>query len=303
MDYSTHRCAVYLDKGGVGKSTSAAHLGVAAAEADHEVLLVGLSGKQRDLAIQFGIADEIADWPNVSTMLSPDWEPMVAENGAEPYERVIYDTGEGPDLIPSHPGLDGRNAELKQLYDDTEKYELLDRALSTEYIEERYDLIVFDLPGAPSVTTYNGLWAAENVLVPVLPGPFEARQAVELAGDIKTLRTSWNRDLRVAMLMPTMTDDRTRLTDQYAEKYGEAFGARVAPSSVPFSQDVRNAQDAGRTVFALDRPSNTAEKVIEAYRENVAALMERLSDPGWPDEDLVVPSEKDGGDSEQLSEA
>lgn len=50
----TLRAAAFLDKGGTGKTTTVAHLGVGLSELDHCVLLVDLAGKQDDLAKHFG---------------------------------------------------------------------------------------------------------------------------------------------------------------------------------------------------------------------------------------------------------
>ena len=49
-----------------------------------------------------------------------------------------------------------------------------------EYIDDRYDIVMLDLPGSASNVAYNDLWAARNVLASVRPGPFEAEQAAQL---------------------------------------------------------------------------------------------------------------------------
>ena len=51
----TIRAAVFLDKGGTGKTTTTAHLGRALTELGHEGILIDLAGKQSDLAKQFGL--------------------------------------------------------------------------------------------------------------------------------------------------------------------------------------------------------------------------------------------------------
>ena len=76
----TLRAAAFLDKGGTGKTTTVAHLGVALEELGNEVLLIDLAGKQGDLAKHFGVwgdyqarieADEA--WPNISTVFDDAW--------------------------------------------------------------------------------------------------------------------------------------------------------------------------------------------------------------------------------------
>lgn len=56
------RAATYVERGCVGKTTSAAHIAISARQ-DHDldVLLLDLAGTQNDLATQFGLADSIVD--------------------------------------------------------------------------------------------------------------------------------------------------------------------------------------------------------------------------------------------------
>jgi chromosome partitioning protein len=71
----TMRAAFYVEKGGVGKTTSAAHIAVAAASThDLNVILLDLAGTQNDLATQFGLTDEVAD-PDapLSAVFGDDW--------------------------------------------------------------------------------------------------------------------------------------------------------------------------------------------------------------------------------------
>ena len=92
----------YIDKGGVGKTTSIGHFGVALAEEGYDVLLIDLAGKQGDLAKLFGIVDELdpEDWPNISTVFQPEWERVVEQLGDDAIDQLIHETAEGVDLIP-----------------------------------------------------------------------------------------------------------------------------------------------------------------------------------------------------------
>jgi len=68
----------------------------------------------------------------------------------------VIDTGEGPALIPAHPGLDTLDAELGNIDDARERYSRLEQFLD-EYVDPLdYDVVLIDLPGMTNNVTYNG---------------------------------------------------------------------------------------------------------------------------------------------------
>jgi chromosome partitioning protein len=279
----TLRAATFLDKGGTGKTTTVAHLGVALSELGYDVLLIDLAGKQADLAKNFGVWDEYQelieeedDWPNISTVFRDQWGRIASKLGGEAVESMIFETGEGPDLIPAHPGLDGLDAELNEIEETERRYSRLDDFL-TEYIEPlEYDFVFLDLPGSTNNVSYNGLWAARNVVVPVEAGPFEARQAGRLRDDLRRISSSFDVDLALVMLVLNKTDSRTRLSEEFTEEYEDEYPDAVAPAQVPRSQAIRNAANEGKTLFAAGVSSGTSERAREAFMNNAEELIERL---------------------------
>jgi ATPases involved in chromosome partitioning len=76
----TAKAAIYLDKGGTGKTTCAAHLGVALERLNYDVLLIDLAGKQGDLADALGVLETVKndiaaeeDFPNIATTMGNRW--------------------------------------------------------------------------------------------------------------------------------------------------------------------------------------------------------------------------------------
>lgn len=284
MEARTNRAATFLDKGGTGKTTSAAHLGVALAEAGEDVLLIDLAGKQGDLAKHFGVWSEVQedienddDWPNISTVFAEEWDQIASKLGDAAVDSLIVETDEGVDLIPAHPGLDSLDADLGNIDDARERYSRLERFLD-EYIDGRYDTVLIDLPGLTNNVTYNGLWATRNVVAPVEMGPFESEQATALQRDLAKIDDQFGVDVDLAMILPNKVDTRTKLANEYLEGFGEEYEGAIAPEHVPASQDIRNAADEGRTVFALEEPSTTAERAREAFLDGASALRRRLGE-------------------------
>jgi chromosome partitioning protein len=281
----TARIASFLDKGGTGKTTSIAHLGVALAQQGHDILLIDLAGKQGDLAKAFGVWSDVQSaikedeaWPNISTVFDDAWPTIADKLGSDAVHDLVYETDENVDLIPAHPGLDTLDAELGNIDDAGERYARLEAFLD-EYVENlRYDVVLIDLPGMSNNVTYNGLWAARHVLAPVEMGPFEAEQAGALRQDLQKIRSNFDIDVELVMVFPNKVDDRTNLATEYLEAFREEYPEAIAPEYVPYSQDIRNATQQGMTAFELENPSTTAQRAREAYLADAKALIDRVED-------------------------
>jgi chromosome partitioning protein len=280
------RVATFIDKGGTGKTTVAAHLGVALAEADEDVLLVDLAGKQGDLSKHFGLWDEVErsiadddDWPNISTVFQDEWDIIVEKLGDDAVEDLILETDEDVDVIPAHPGLDSLDAELGNIDSPSDRYSRLDDFL-TEYVDPLgYDVVLVDLPGITNNVTYNGLWAARNVVVPVEAGVFEASQLEALEQDLGKMDDNFGVDVDLSMVVPNKIDRRTKLSKEYLREFREAY-PDVLGRPIPVSQEIRNAANEGHTVFDIEEPSKTGERARGRFAENAEELRRRIRDEG-----------------------
>lgn len=84
---------------------------------------------------------------------------------------MVYETEEGPDLIPADDGLSGADNNLASVPVE-DRYLHLDQFI-TNQLAPRYDLVLLDLPGKEDNITLNGIVAAEHVVAPLCPGAFE----------------------------------------------------------------------------------------------------------------------------------
>lgn len=280
------RGATFVKKGGVGKTTTAGHVGVAAAT-DHnlDVILLDLTD-QNDLFVQFGIYDHLEDDDGdttidvpVSAVFRDDWD-LIANSDDNILDRMTYHTSEGVDLIPSDPGLGGADNTLANAPVE-DRYTRLNTFVKNTLAPE-YDFVLFDLPGAENNIALNGLFAAEHVIAPLKPGKFESEQLDRLDRDLEAIRDAHPVDPQLTMVVPTMIDGRTNLSERFlADLRDEANGypKAVAPAPVDKSQGISNTQDEGRTLFAVadDELSSTAQRAREAYRTNTTELLTRLT--------------------------
>jgi chromosome partitioning protein len=280
----TLRASAFIDKGGTGKTTTVAHLGVALQADGYDVLLLDLAGKQGDLAKHFGVwkryqsrIDDDEAWPNISTVFDDSWPTIADKLGERAVEDLIVPTDEGVDLVPAHPGLDTLDGDLGNIDDPRDRYARLERFLD-DYVDPLgYDVVLVDLPGLTNNVTYNGLWAARNVIAPVEMGPFEAEQADALRRDLDKIGENFGVDVRLGLVLPNKVDTRTKLAEEYLEAFRAEYPEAIAPEYVPYSQDIRNATEQGRTVFGLAEPSRTATQARAAYVDAAATLVDRLA--------------------------
>ncbi len=287
------RVATFIDKGGTGKTTTAAHLGVALSRQGNDVLMVDLAGKQGDLSKHFGVWETVErwiaeddDWPNISTVFQDEWDIIVDKLGDSAIQDLIVETGEGPDLIPAHPGLDSLDAELGNIDNPDERYSRFDGFLD-EYVEPLgYDVVLVDLPGITNNVTYNGLWATRSVIAPAEMGVFEASQLQALEKDLHRMDDNFDVEVELCMVVPNKVDRRTKLADEYLEKYESAYPERVG-EPIPVSQDIRNAADDGHTIFAFEEPSSTADRAIHSYEVNAEELVTELQPPSTTNVEAV----------------
>lgn len=272
----TLTAALYVEKGGVGKTTSAAHLAVTAA-CDHnqDVLIVDLAGTQNDLATQFGVTEEIEDLDApISAVFGSDWG-FIRDNIPNVVDRMVFDTGEGPDLIPADPGLGGADNKLADEPVE-DRFTKLQSFLKKD-LADQYDAVLFDLPGKEDNIALNGLFAAENIAAPLKPGAFERDQLHKLEAILTEINENHGTDLGLELVFATMVDQRKNLDTEFVEELASEY-PDIAGVPVPDSANIGNEQETGQTLFALadDKIYASGERAREAYRQNTTLLLENI---------------------------
>jgi chromosome partitioning protein len=280
----TKTAAFYVQKGGVAKTTSAAHIAVAASsEHDLQVCLLDFAGTQNDLATQFDIGEEVTDpAAPVSAVFGDDWD-FIVENIEDIVSRMVYDTAEGPDLIPADTGLTGADNNLASVPVER-RYLKLNRFVQ-EQLAAEYDLVLFDLPGKEDNIALNGIFAAEHIVAPLCPGAFERDQLDSLHDDLDAVRHDLGDVLEehdtfphLAMVIPTRITGRTKQSEEFVDDLKETY-PDVAATPVAKSQNIGNLQREGRTLFAADGDElyATGKRARDAYRQNTTTLLEAIN--------------------------
>lgn len=182
--------AVANFKGGVGKTSTAAHLAMSAALDGYRVLVIDLDSQGSMTSIFGGtVADE---WQTVFPLLARDYaESLQAENRARmgrgepplPLDDILADALKisSNDLIQkTHwPNIDLIGAQLNLYWAEFQipvwrmglkswrLWDALTKRLESDGILDAYDVIILDTPPALGYLTINGLTAADILLIPL----------------------------------------------------------------------------------------------------------------------------------------
>jgi len=242
-------------KGGVGKTTSALNIGAYLAKEGKKVLLVDFDS-QANLSSGVGAKPTKA---GIYELLS----------GKIPVDRAIKETAlPGLDVIPSSIDLSGAAVEL---IGQPDRNLFLKKALAPA--KDSYDFILIDCPPSLGVLTYNGMAAADDVLIPMQCEYFAMEGLAFLLTAIKRIQQGLNRSLGIGGIFFTMYDSRTRLAQDVVRQVTAYFKNKVFASVIPRNVRLSEAPSHGLPILLYDPHCSGAQ----AYHSLAREVLERAS--------------------------
>lgn len=237
-------------KGGVGKTTTAASLGAFIAQKGKKVLLVdfdpqgNLSSTVGADPAKPGIYEVITGKVAVGAALQATAEPTLS-------------------LLASNIHLSGAAVELINV---AEREFYLRKVL--EPLKAQYDFIFIDSPPSLDLITINGLTAADKVFIPLQCEYFAMEGLSQLVKTIQAVQKSLNRHLEIGGIILTMYDSRTNLAQDVAKEAVKYFKEKVFRTIIPRNVHLGEAPSHGLTINKY-RPGSPGAKAYEKLADEV----------------------------------
>ena len=228
--------AIAIQKGGVGKTTTAINLAASLAALDYKTLLID-GDPQANATTGNGF-----ELKNIQLSL---YDCMVNET---PANQVILET-ETPNLyvLPSHVDLVGAEIEL---INHPNREHILSAVLEEQ--KKQFDFIIIDCSPSLGLITINALTAADSIIIPVQCEYFALEGLGKLLNTVKIVQARLNTSLQIEGVLMTMYDGRLRLSNQVVEEIKNHFEELVFNTIIHRNTKLSEAPSFGKPVIMYD---------------------------------------------------
>ena len=223
-------------KGGVGKTTTTANIGVALARLGKKTVVIDADIGLRNLDVVMGLENRIV------------YDLVDVVEGRCRLRQAMIKHKQFPDLylIPAAQTRDKTAISPADMIHITDK------------LRNDFDFIIIDCPPSLNMLTVNALVAADGVVIPMQCEYYALEGLSALMDTITAIRDRLNPGLHIEGILRTMYDPRNKLTTEVNGQLFNYFGDAVYRTVVPRNVRLAEAPSYGKPVISYDRQSRGA---------------------------------------------
>lgn len=237
--------SVINQKGGTGKTTTTVNLASALSNKKKKVLVIDLD-PQGNLSYSLGINDF-------------DFSMADVLSGKKKLKEILVER-EAMQIAPTNQQLskfefgDKRNSSVNALK------EVLNGV-------KEYDHVLIDCPPSLSALTINALTASTNVVIPIQLDVFSIQGLEQILETIGEVKSSSNKKLNIAGVLPVLVDRRKRLTAEIKDYVKENFDVTLFKNEIRTNVKAAEAPSFGVSVIEYAPSSNSAKDYMKFAQE------------------------------------
>lgn len=235
--------AIANQKGGVGKTTTTANLGIGLAKQGKKVLLIDCDA-QGSLTESLGFLEPDTIPVTLATLLQKNLEEQLQDTT----EGVLHHN-EGIDLIPANIELSAMEVSLVNAMS---RETVLRDYIS--HIKGKYDYVIVDTTPSLGMLTINCLAAADSVIIPVQTHYLPIKGLEQLLKTINKVRRQLNPHLKIDGILLTMVDTRTNFAKDIAKLIRDSYGDKlnIFKNEIPLSIRAAETSAVGKSIYQYD---------------------------------------------------
>ena len=263
---NTQIIAIANQKGGVGKTTTCANLGVGLVQSGKKVLLID-ADPQGSLTVSLGHNQP----DKLPFTLSDAMGHILMDESINPCEGILHHH-EGVDLMPADIQLSGMEVSL---INAMSRETILRQYLNT--VEGQYSHILIDCQPSLGMLTVNALAAADRVIIPVQAEYLPVKGLEQLLSTVNKVKRQINPKLQIDGILLTMVDSRTNFAKKISALLREVYGSKIKvfDTEIPHSVRAKETSAEGKSIFAHDPDGKVAESYKNFTKEVIKLEKQR----------------------------